>query len=474
MSQNKGSPSAAPRKRGSITATLTRALDALRAESAFPSLAIAYSGGLDSAALLHAAAAWCRAQDVRLFAFHVHHGLSSNADMWLASCDARAAREGATFDARRVTVPQVGAGIEASARKERYAALGEMCRAHGVPVLLTAHHLDDQAETVLLQLLRGSGPAGLSGMEASNRAESLLGDPVTLIARPLLDVTRVELQAYVQQNDIEFVEDESNEDPRFARNALRLKVMPALAEAFPGYQQRFARAAAHAQSAQRLLAEMGEQDLAACLVDGAVDCVKLRALSEDRASNMLRHWFHVRGLSMPSTAWLSEMLVQAREAGYATQMLVTHPECLVRRHRDRLYITPKLEPLAAERDEDDDDDYVPPGQPFQWAGEASIEFPDYGGTLHIDTAEEGIDPEWLRAQTLEITLRRGGERVKPAHNRPTRALKYHYQTLDIPTWERGRLPIIHAGKQLLFAAGIGMDYHQMASKPGIVFRWVSR
>jgi tRNA(Ile)-lysidine synthase len=247
--------------------------------------------------------------------------------------------------------------------------------------------------------------------------------------------------------------------------------MPALAEAFPGYQQRFARAAAHAQSAQRLLSEMGEQDLAACLVDDAVDCVKLRALSEDRASNMLRHWFHVRGLSMPSTAWLAEMLVQAREAGYATQMLVTHPECLVRRHRDRLYITPKLAPLAAEREPDDD--YIPPGQPFEWKGEASIAFPAYGGTLHIETAEEGIDPAWLRGQKLEISFRKGGERVKPAHNRPSRGLKYHYQALDIPAWERGRLPIIHAGRQLLFAAGIGMDYHQMTAHPGLVFRWIS-
>ncbi|MFD2365680.1 tRNA lysidine(34) synthetase TilS [Pseudoduganella sp. GCM10020061] len=436
-----------------------------------PSLAVAYSGGLDSAALLHAASAYCKEHGIKLYAFHVHHGLSANADMWLAHCDARAAALGAVFEARRVSVKPEGSGTEASARKARYAALGEMCRAHGVPLLLTAHHLDDQAETVLLQLLRGSGPAGMSGMDASNKAESLLGDAVTVIARPLLDVTRAELAAYVQQHAIEYVDDESNADARFARNALRHQVMPALEQAFPGYQQRFARAAAHAQSAQRLLAEMGEQDLAACLVGEAIDCVKLRAMSADRAANMLRHWFHVRGIAMPSTAWLHEMLVQAVEARYETQMLVTHPECLIRRHRDRLFITPKLAPLAAEREPGDD--YIPPAHPFKWNGEASIAFPAYGGTLHIEQAEEGIDADWLRGQQLEMSFRRGGERVKPAHNRPTKALKYHYQALDIPAWERTRLPIVHAGIHLLYAAGIGMDYHYMTAHPGVVFRWTS-
>ena len=469
MSQSSGKPPSSQRKLGSILSILTRALDHLRAASAFPSLAIAYSGGLDSAALLHAAAAYCRDNGIALYAFHVHHGLSPNADSWLAHCSASASAAGAFFDARRVNVAAIGSGTEASARKARYAALGDMCRAHGVPLLLTAHHLDDQAETVLLQLLRGSGPAGLSGMDASNFAESLLGDAVTVIARPLLDVSRAELVDYVNEHQIDYVDDESNQDRRFARNALRHQVMPALAAAFPGYQQRFARAASHAQSAQRLLAELGEQDLSMCLVDDAIDCRMLRALSTDRASNMLRHWFHVRGLAMPSTAWLAEMLVQATEARYETQMLVTHPECHIRRHRDRLYVTPKRAPLPAEREPGDE--FIPPAHAFRWNGETSIEFPAHGGVLHIDTAEEGIDPEWLRAQQLEITFRRGGEKLKPAHNRPTRALKYHYQALDIPAWERTRLPIVHAGIHLVFAAGIGMDYHHMTSRPGVIFRW---
>jgi tRNA(Ile)-lysidine synthase len=295
------------------------------------------------------------------------------------------------------------------------------------------------------------------------------------MARPLLPVSRAELEAYVGAHAIGYVEDESNTHPRYARNALRHQVMPALAQAFPGYQERFARSAAHAQSAQRLLTELAEQDLAACLVDDCVDVAKLRAMSLDRAYNMLRHWFALRALRMPSTAWLTEMVTQLVEARHDAQLLVTHPECHIRRHRDRLYITPKLADLAGQRDPDDEGVLVKEGEKFRWNGEASLAFPAYGGVLHFAEAEQGVDPAWLRGQPLQIDFRKGGERLKPAANRPTRPLKYHYQACDVPAWERERLPIVSTGKDLLFAAGIGMDCHHFGtgSGPFIAFRWES-
>jgi tRNA(Ile)-lysidine synthase len=163
---------------------LACALDAVRADVPSPAIAVALSGGLDSMVLLRLAHAWALEHGVRLFAFHVHHGLSANADQWLAHCERCCAQLGVGFDHRRVTVNKGKSGIEQSARKERYAALGEMCRVHGARLLLTAHHLDDQAETVLLQLLRGSGPAGLSGMDSANRAQSLLGNPEIVMTSP--------------------------------------------------------------------------------------------------------------------------------------------------------------------------------------------------------------------------------------------------------------------------------------------------
>jgi tRNA(Ile)-lysidine synthase len=438
-----------------------------------PRIAIALSGGLDSSALLHLAHAWARERGVALHAFHIHHGLSANADAWLAHCEQACAALGVTFEARRVElVRKEKTGTEEAARKSRYAALGALCREHGVNLLLTAHHQDDQAETVLLQLLRGSGPAGLSGMDAANAAPELLANPDLVMARPLLSASRKQLAAYVAEHNIGYINDESNDDPRFARNALRHKVMPALADAFPGFQERFARSAQHAQSAQRLLTELAVQDLAMCLDADCLDIAKLRTLSTDRSYNLLRYWFGTRNLRMPSAAWLSEMLTQLLEARDGSQVLVTHPDCHVRRHRDRLHLTPKLEDLEGTREDEFDKS---PGTSFVWSGEIELAFPAYGGVLHIEPAaegEDGLDADWLRAQKLMIEFRRGGERLKPAHNRPTRGLKYHYQALDIPAWERARLPVVSTPKQLLFAAGIGMDCTQLMGGEGrFRLRW---
>jgi tRNA(Ile)-lysidine synthase len=422
--------------------------------------------------LLHLAQEAAAAAGLPLLAFHVHHGLSPNADRWRTHCAAAAAALGVGFDQREVTVEKGRSGVEAAARKQRYAALGEMCRAHGVGLLLTAHHLDDQAETVLLQLLRGSGPAGLSGMDAANRAPTLLGDDRLVMARPLLDVARAGLEAFAAQQQIAWVEDESNTDPRYARNALRHQVMPVLAQAFPGFQRRIARSGGHAQSAQRLLDELAEQDLAACLVDDAIALARLRSMSADRINNLLRHWFSTRGLGMPSTAWLEQMVEQLLSARGDAQPLVSHPEVDVRRYRDHLMLVPKQPELAGLRDPDDEGIIVKHAQAFRWNGEASMPFPDYGGVLHFELADIGLDPAWLRASPLEIDFRKGGERLKLAPNRPTRGLKQLFQAHGVPVWERGRLPIVSSGFDLLFAAGLGMDCRHVAEGEGrVALRW---
>ncbi|UVW30383.1 tRNA lysidine(34) synthetase TilS [Massilia sp. H6] len=439
------------------------------------SIAIACSGGLDSMALLRLAHDWARDQDIALHALHVHHGLSPNADAWLAHCAQACAALGIAFDHRRVDVVKGRDGLESAARTLRYRALGEMCRRHGVSLLLTAHHLDDQAETVLLQLLRGSGPAGLSGMDNANHAPELLGDPGLVMARPLLPVARAALEAYAQAEHLAWVEDESNSDPRYARNALRHTVMPALGAAFPGFQQRLARGAAHVQAAQRMLDELAAQDLAHCRDGETVDLARLQLLSRERVDNLLRHLFALRGLAMPSTAWLAEMVSQLFSAREDAQIKVTHPACHIRRHRGKLHLTPRLPDLAGMRDPDDEGVIEKLGQEFRWTGEPSLAFPAYGGVLHFDAAPAGLDALWLRAQPLTIDFRKGGERLKLAPNRPTRGLKAHFQSLGVPAWERERAPVVSAGRALLFAAGIGMDCHHLGAEQGggIVLRWVA-
>jgi len=448
----------------SLTELLTQALHALSAPPAadqgdtfarrFPRIAVAYSGGLDSSVLLHLAAAFARTQGVQLLAFHIHHGLSANADDWQQTCRQTCAALDVQFDTSNITLANRDqSGVEEAARLGRYHALGQLCRQHNVELLLTAHHLDDQAETVLLQMLRGSGVAGMSGMDQANGAAELLGNATLLLARPLLAASRQQLEDYASSGNVAYVEDESNQDTRYARNALRHHVMPALANFFPGFQERFARAAGHAQAAQRLLITLAAQDLAASLDGEYLSVPALRRLDMDRLDNLLRYWIALRGLRMPSAAWLLELRTQLLEAKEDAQLCVTHPDCHIRRYRERVFLTPRHPAF--------DQDAEP--QPFVWQGQASIHFSQFSGTLFFEPATYGFDPAWLRVQSMSVCLRSGGERVKLALNRPGKSLKYHYQSLDIPAWERPYLPIVFAGKQLLYAAGIGMDCQAQAT-----------
>lgn len=436
----------------SLADTFERALGAIQARvsASASSIAIAYSGGLDSSALLHLAHGYACAHGVPLFAFHIHHGLSPNADTWISHCERECARLGVHFSVRRVILSELRRdGIEQAARIRRYAALGDMCRQHGVPLLLTAHHLDDQAETVMLQLLRGSGVAGLSGMERSNIAPDLLGDPVLMIARPMLGMTRSEIEQYVSEQGIDYVDDESNVDPRFARNALRHNVIPSLSAYFPGFQRRLARTAGHMGAAQQVLDEVADQDLAACADDSGINLNRLKKLSKARIDNLLRYWLSKNGVRMPSTAWLEQMRDQLVQARDDARVRVIHADGEIHRHRGRIFIAPRIDEanLAVEP------------VIFKWRGQQLIDFPQFGGALHFHQAAEGIDASWLVEHELQIRLRSGGETLKLAPNRSTRSLKHHYQALGIPTWERLQLPVVVADGCLLFASGIGMNWN---------------
>lgn len=443
-----------------------RALGVIRARvfASVGRIAIAYSGGLDSSVLLHVAHAWANVHCIELFAFHIHHGLSPNADGWLSHCERESAALGVNFDARRIHIStSSGDGIEQAARHGRYAALGDLCRAHDVPLLLTAHHLDDQAETVLLQLLRGAGVAGMSGMEQVSDAPGLVGGVSPQIARPLLALSRADLEQYAARHRFAYVDDESNADIRYARNALRNEIVPALTQHFPGFQQRVARSADHSRAAQRLLEELAASDLRVCAEGDCIDIDRLRQLSDDRMDNMLRHWFARRRVRMPSTAWLAQMREQLLAAREDAQVRIVHPDCEIRRHRNRMYLIPRDIDAGAQT----------AALPFRWQGEAVIRFPSFGGVLRFEPAEHGIDAQWLREQSLEIRRRSSGEKLKLAPNRPSRSLKHHYQELDIPVWEREHLPVIIASGRLVFAAGVGMNWKDLPTGDGsaVCLRW---
>ncbi|MFZ6747601.1 tRNA lysidine(34) synthetase TilS [Undibacterium sp. Ren11W] len=427
-------------------------------------IAIAYSGGLDSAVLLSLAADFCREKNIPIFAFHVHHGLSENADEWLAHCENACEKIDVGFSFAKVHINLNSKdGIEATARAERYRALGALCKQFNTAMLLTAHHQDDQAETLLLQLLRGSGVSGLSGMDLFNFAPALLSNKELLIARPLLGSSKEMLLDFANLNSINYVVDESNFDCRYARNALRQQVMPVLSKISQGYTTRLARSARHVQTAGRLLIELAQIDMAACLIDDALQIEKMRMLSIDRIENLLRYWFSTLGVRMPSTARLTEMRHQLFDARYDAKITIQHDKLGVHRYNDKIYACTL--PII--------DDELLAAKEFVWNGEAAIYFSDFSGSLHFESASYGVDKDWLMRQKLTLRAREGGERLRLAANRPTRDIKSHFQTLKIPFWQRQRLPFLYVNDKLLHAASVGThsELCQIDSANLINFRW---
>jgi tRNA(Ile)-lysidine synthase len=454
-----------------VTAAFERALGDILArvsacEGVAPAIGIAYSGGLDSSVLLHLAAAYAAARGISVHAFHVHHGLSRNADQWSEHCAAEAEKCAVPFFESRVTLIESGKrGVEEAARIARYAALGDLCRLHGVELLLTAHHQDDQAETVLLQLMRGAGLPGLSGMAMYQSGHELLGSGVAL-GRPLLDIPRMTLEQQADRLRLTHVEDESNADTRYRRNALRQQVTPMLDHHFPGFAALVARSATHAQSAQALLQDLADIDLAHCRADPvghALAIDRLAELSAERIDNLLRHWLFRQGVPAPSTARLDEIRQQMLHAAGDLHPFFPFGPVSLRRIAGRLELHPNL-------------GVSPPEElTLSWSGEHEIALPQWHGRLVFEQSEAaGIDPAKLRHGTLTLRPRAGQERLKIASNRPSKSLKSLFQESAIAPWRRSWLPLLYLNAELVFVAGLGMDARHMThAEQGVALRWES-
>lgn len=428
-------------------AALGAALAAVLTRHPLRKVALAYSGGADSSLLLHLLAEHLAAHPGRAcVALHIHHGLSSNADAWLGHCANRCASLGMAFDHARIAL-RVGPGdsVEAVARTERYAALAELCARHGATLLLTAHHAGDQAETLLFNLLRGSGVAGLAGMAAERPLRSR-SDPDLLLARPLLDWTPDALRDHATRLGLGWIEDESNQELRYTRNAIRQRLLPVVRALAPTALTSIAQSATLAGEAQALLEEVGQADVAACR--GASDALRLgplRALSPPRRANALRTWLREQGLRAPSRATLAAMLDQIARRQPANGLRFAHDGRVLHAWRDVLSCTSPEE-------------IVPEPVDFRWRGEAALDFPAWHGRLIFRSgAPDGIPARWLTGQPLQLRGRTGGERLQLALNRPSRSLKNLYQEHAVPAWLRPRLPLLYAGDQLLLAAGLGSD-----------------
>jgi tRNA(Ile)-lysidine synthase len=401
------------------------------------------SGGLDSVVLLHALVALRGRHPFLLNAVHVHHGLSPHAEAWADFCTRVCAANGVELAIHRVRIPpNDAAGPEATARRERQAVFAGL----DTDFLVTAHQQDDQAETVLLQLLRGAGPKGLAAMgERQTRAG---WGAVHL--RPLLNCPRGEVLGYAQAHGIEWVDDESNLDTRYRRNALRHDVMPLLATHFPGSRATLARAASLQAEAAQLLDELAWIDAAAGIADERLDCSVLAALSPLRARNLLRHFVERQGLVMPNARRLGEALHQLLDARADARVRVVIGGRELWRFRGGAYLVPPApKPVA----------------PVRWRGEPLLAVPAAGVSVRMETLQGGgIKRDVLAAGEVTLGVRRGGERLRLHPGGPHRSLKKLLQEYDVPPWQRDRLPLLWCDGRLVWAAGIGIDADVQAGR----------
>ncbi len=410
-----------------------------------PALVIAYSGGPDSSALLDLA---CRLRDrgIRAFgtlcAVHVHHGLQPQADEWADHCQRQCRLRDVELTVRHVHVAGKR-GAEAGAREARYAALAQTARACEAFAVLTAHNADDRIETFLLQWMRGAGLAGLAGIAEQRE----LAQTKVRLLRPFLEISRREIEAYVARHGIATIQDPSNSDPRFARNAIRAQVVPQLAKIRSGFRKSAARSIELVGEAADLLQELAQEGLAFCSGDapqGMLRIDRLAALASARRLLVLRAWLARAGLESPSRARLREALAQALTGRGDSRMLIRIGVHELRRHRGLLCL--RLPTTVARKREQ-----------LQWHGEKELAVASWGGVFRFLPDEIGFDAAWLRARPLEVRVRTGGERFKPHATRPSKRLKQLYQEAGVPEFERSALPLLWRDDRLIFVARIGPD-----------------
>lgn len=395
---------------------------------------IAFSGGLDSTVLLHLLVSLAKTQALPpLSAIHIHHGLQAVADAWPEHCRSVCAALGVPLDVVNVHV-RPGASIERAAREARYAAFVAAIGSH--EVLLTAQHRDDQAETLLFRLLRGAGVRGLAAMPRQRR----LGQGHLL--RPLLDVSRAELEAYATQQGLSWIDDPSNDDHRYARNFLRQRVFPVLAEQWPQASMTLARSAAHLSEAQGLLDELAQIDLECAMSASAFDWLglrslelaPLRALSAARQRNALSHWLAPVTKLPDSDHWVGwDSLRDARGDGHPVWRLADGE---LHRTGGRIWWL-------------SDHWRQPVSGPIEWPEvDRPLLLPGNGRVILLGAAPSGA---------LCIRYRQGGE-IMELPGRGHRDLKRLLNENGVPAFVRGRLPLLYRGEQLLGLASLqGFD-----------------
>lgn len=418
-------------------------------------LTIALSGGIDSVVLLHVLATLSKQLQFTLSAVHVNHGISSNATLWSRFCCNLCHSYGISiFVAYLQIKKEAGASLEAIAREERYRIFSHI----QADYVVLAQHLDDQAETLLLQLFRGAGVKGLSAMPIVRKQVS---DAAPQIFRPLLEVSRSRIEAYARQHKLNWIVDESNDSNTFNRNFLRHEILPILKTRYPNYPKTLLRTSRHLSEASFLLDELAEIDSAYCRALGKLQVENLRKLSFPRAKNLLRYTLLNYGVTLPSTAKIENILNQLLSIGMDNQFHINLGETEIRCYKGIIYMLPGKTSFQ---------------EPKQciWRGEAYLALPHLHGTIRFTQVRNlGISQQKLLNEPITVRSRSGGERFTPACNRPRRSLKNLLQETAIPPWERINIPLLFCGEKLIWVPGIGIDceFQVNSDETGVLPTW---
>ncbi len=396
-------------------------------------LVVGYSGGMDSHVLLHSLTK-CKQKlriGIPIIGLHIHHGLSPNADAWDRHCESVCSDLGAEYCCIRVEVGKSanGDGPEGDARSARYKTYEEFLTA--TDRLLLAHHQDDQIETILYRLFRGSGLKGIGGMPVERGIGS------AHLVRPLLSVSREELRIYAEAQNLRWVEDESNFDQDMDRNYIRHQIVPKISAHWPAYRNTISRFAELAITDFQLLQELAAEDMNGLLDDreSCIDLIELRKLNNFRQRNTLLHWIDHSKLPAPTQAQLLTLVQQLNVQRPDAAQCVKWPGAEVRVFKQAAYLMGPLESND---------------KPFIWH-------------LHEPKLTGG---RWLIAEAvkkggladdgnpLTVRFRAGGERCQPHGRMGSHPLKKIFQEFEIPPWSRDRIPLIYRGDELVAVAGL--------------------
>lgn len=394
---------------------------------------VAFSGGIDSAVLLHVIASYACSNNLIVKAVHINHQLHSDAEQWAMHCqkvcdDLNVPLEKISVD----TQVYADLGVEGAAREARYQAFTKLLTKN--TVLFTAHHADDQVETVLLQLLRGAGPQGLAGCAPKRE----LGEAQLL--RPLLNITRAQIEEYAQSKKLDWIDDPSNDSVEHDRNFLRHEVIPTLKQRWPSLSETIGRSANWQSESAQLLDNLAAIDLDAVNLETQTLLIaKLRNLSEVRQKNALRWWIRQHDFPVPSAQVLARILDDVIACPIDREPCVSWQNCEIRKYRNELYLLPTLPEHN-------------PNSVFKWKVDEPLQIPGIKITL-TKQALQNFGIELNGTEILEVRFRQGGESIRPRGRGCEKDLKTLFQETGVMPWLRDRIPLLYQDEKLICVWG---------------------